>query len=98
MVRQYKGSDVHGTHLAVYSGCRIKANHVEKYEHKGGPARNGVNLYWVKFNPRQNPKTGYKPTNPYCPSVRAIPLEHIPLIVEGSNIFPARSRGSPLRG
>jgi hypothetical protein len=45
----------HETHLTVYLGC-VKADNVENYGHKGGPARNGVDLYssrsvtWVGGN------------------------------------------------
>jgi hypothetical protein len=45
LIRQYDGPDVgHGTHLTVYRGCGVEADHVENYGQKGGQARNGVNL------------------------------------------------------
>jgi len=34
----------HGTHLTIYWGCSIKADHVKNYSHEGGDAREGVNL------------------------------------------------------
>jgi hypothetical protein len=33
-----------------------------------------------------------KSTNPYCPSVRFMPPDDVPFIVEGSKEFPARRR------
>ena len=45
LVRRYNGLCVeHGTHLTVYRGCSIKADHVENYGQKGRHARDGVNL------------------------------------------------------
>jgi hypothetical protein len=34
----------HGTHLAVYFRCNIKAEHIEGYGHQSSDAREGVNL------------------------------------------------------
>jgi len=34
--------------------------------------------------------TRKKGTDPYCPSVRAMPPDDIPFIVEGSKEFPAK--------
>jgi hypothetical protein len=35
-------------------------------------------------------ETRKKDTDPYCPSVGAVPPDDIPFIVEGSKEFPAR--------
>ena len=41
-------------------------------------------------------ETPKKDTDPYCPSVRAMPSDDIPLIVKGSKEFPAWHRRSHL--
>lgn len=97
IVRQYGKPDLGcGAHLTVYWGCIIHADHIENYGQKGRYARNGVNLYRVKFNLRLWGASGHwrnpqKTTNPYRPSVWAMPSDDIPLIVESSEEFPARS-------
>ena len=84
----------HRTHLTVYWDCGIKADHVENYGQKGGHARQGVNLQQGKV---QSSVVGWtvtkRDTNPYCPSVRAMPSDDIPLIVKGSEEFPSRRGG-----
>ena len=45
LVGQHNGPDVgHETHLTLYWGCSIKADHVEDYSPKGEHACNGVDL------------------------------------------------------
>ena len=86
-------------HLTVDWGGGIESNHVKYQGHQGADAGQRINLLrgvistglWAPL-PYDGKKCG---TDPYCPSVWAIPSDNAPFIIESGEELPSE-RGNPM--
>jgi len=91
-----------GTRLTVNWPGSVKADHVRDHRRKGSHASKGVQLYKTNINllrQWQNPEGVSFITDPYRPSVGAMPPDDTPLIIKVDDEFPAGNRRlSPEKG